>query len=47
VVASGEPDEVDEFLAAMRDSELAGHIDNELTADIAAPAGLRGFEIRT
>jgi hypothetical protein len=38
---------VDEFLAAMRDSELAGHIDNELSADIAAPAGLRGFEIRT
>jgi len=47
LVASGEPDEVDEFLAAMRDSELAGHIDNELVADIVAPAGLRGFEIRT
>ncbi len=47
LVASGEPDEVDEFLAAMRDSELAGHIDNELAAAVAAPAGLRGFEIRT
>lgn len=47
LVASGEAEEVDEFLAAMRDSELAGHIDNELTADIAAPARLRGFEIRT
>ena len=46
LVASGEPAEVDDFLAAMRDSELAGHIENESPAEIAAPAGLRGFEIR-
>jgi len=47
LVASGDPDEVDEFLAAMRDSELAGHIENECAAEIGATAGLRGFEIRT
>ena len=46
LVASGDADEIDGFLTAMRDSELAGHIDNELSAEIAAPAGLRGFEIR-
>lgn len=46
LVASGEPGEVDDFLAALRASELAGHIGSEATAEIAAPAGLRGFEIR-
>jgi len=46
LVASGDPDEIDGFLDAMRDSELAGHIDNELAEEIAMPAGLRGFEIR-
>lgn len=46
LVASGEQDEVDDFLAAMRDSELAGHIGNESAAEIGATAGLRGFEIR-
>jgi len=46
LVASGEPDEVDEFLAAMRESELAGHIENESAAEIGVTAGLRGFEIR-
>jgi hypothetical protein len=30
----------------MRESELAGHIDNESFAEINSPAGLRGFEIR-
>lgn len=46
VVASGEPLEVDDFLAAMRDSELAGHISNEALTEIAGPANLRGFEIK-
>ena len=46
LVASGEPDEVDDFLAAMRDSELAGHIESESAAEIGADARLRGFEIR-
>lgn len=47
LVASGEPSEVEDFLAALRDSELAGHIENVVPAEIPAPAGLRGFEIRT
>jgi acylphosphatase len=46
LVASGEPEEVDEFLVAMRDSELAGHIENESAAEIGVTSGLRGFEIR-
>ena len=46
LVASGESDEVDDFLAAIRESELAGHIDGESSAEIGSPAGLRGFEIR-
>ena len=46
LVASGDPDEVDGFLDAVRDSELAGHIAGEVGADIVKPAGLRGFEIR-
>ena len=47
LVASGEQDEVDDFLAAMRDSELAGHIGNASAAEIGPMAGLRGFEIRS
>jgi acylphosphatase len=46
LVASGDPDEVDGFLDAVRDSELAGHIAGEVLEDIVKPAGLRGFEIR-
>jgi acylphosphatase len=46
LVASGDEEEVDGFLAGVRESELAGHIDGEVTADIVKPAGLRGFEIR-
>lgn len=47
LVASGDPDEVDGFLSALRESELAGHIDNEIPSAVPAPAGLRGFEIKT
>ena len=46
LVASGEAEEVDGFLEAVRESELAGHIGGEIAADVVKPAGLRGFEIR-
>jgi acylphosphatase len=46
LVASGEPGEVDDFLQALRESELAGHIGAESAEEIVPPAGLRGFEIR-
>jgi hypothetical protein len=46
LLASGEAGEVDDFLQALRESTLAGHIDNESTEEIAPPGGLRGFEIR-
>jgi hypothetical protein len=46
LVASGDEEEVDGFLLALRESELAGHIAGEVLADIVKPAGLRGFEIR-
>lgn len=38
--------EADEFLQALRESELAGHIVNESILEITPPADLRGFEIR-
>ena len=44
--AAGEPDEVRGFLAAIRESELAGHIRNAEEHDISPPAGIKGFEIR-
>jgi acylphosphatase len=46
LLASGETEEVDAFVEALRESELAGHIENEELAEMATPAGLRGFEIR-
>ena len=46
LVASGDEEEVDGFLQAVRESELAGHIGGEAAAEIIKPAGLRGFEIR-
>ncbi|MEX1009961.1 MAG: acylphosphatase [Chthoniobacterales bacterium] len=46
LVASGDEEEVDGFLAAVRESELAGHIEEEAVAGMDKPAGLRGFEIR-
>jgi acylphosphatase len=46
LVASGEEEEVDGFLQAVRESELAGHIGGEAAAEIVKPEGLRGFEIR-
>lgn len=46
LVASGEDGEVDAFLQALRESELAGHIAGEAAEDVATAARLRGFEIR-
>jgi acylphosphatase len=46
LVASGDDEEVDGFLTAVRESELAGHIGGEVAEEMAKPAGLRGFEIR-
>lgn len=46
LVASGEDEEVDGFLEALRESELAGHIEQVAATEIAKPTGLRGFEIR-
>lgn len=46
LVACGDDEEVDGFLAAVRESELAGHIDGESAETVGKPAGLRGFEIR-
>jgi acylphosphatase len=46
LVASGDRGEVDGFLEAVRESELAGHITAESPSEIPRPSGLRGFEIR-
>ena len=46
LVASGDDEEVEGFLTAVGESELAGHIDGMSLAEIVKPAGLRGFEIR-
>jgi acylphosphatase len=46
MMASGERDEVEAFLQAIRDSELSSHIRNETAAEIPAPGDARGFEIR-
>ena len=46
LVVSGDDEEVDGFLTAVRESELAGHIAGESLAEIGKPAELRGFEIR-
>lgn len=46
LVASGDREEVEGYLEALRESELAGHIDQAAAADIDKPDGLRGFEIR-
>ena len=45
LLASGEPDEVDAFLEAIRTSDLAGHITLEPPRETPRPTGLRGFSI--
>jgi acylphosphatase len=43
--AAGEEDEVEAFLAAIRESVLAGHIQKEDVSIIPPPQGVRGFTI--
>ena len=43
--ASGETYEVEDFLQAIRESHLAGHIENESVIPATPEAGLRGFRI--
>jgi acylphosphatase len=45
LIASGEEEEVDDFLNAIRTSSLAGHIALESPQTIPRPAGLKGFQI--
>jgi len=45
LMAAGDADEVADFLKAVRESALAGHIQNEEVHDIPPPTGLRGFTI--
>lgn len=41
----GDANEVDDFLQAIRDSVLAGHIQEETITPCDAESGLRGFQI--
>ena len=43
--AGGEEDELEAFLAAIRESALAGHIQKEEVSTIAPLQGVRGFTI--
>lgn len=43
--ASGEPEEVDAFIEAIRESELKSHIRKVDITTIPPPAGFHGFEI--
>ena len=45
MLAAGEPEEVEAFLQAIRDSELSSHIRHEVTHQAPTPPNLRGFEI--
>ncbi len=45
MLAVGFPDEVTEFLEAIRSSELAGFIWNETVENVPVPPGIHGFEI--
>lgn len=41
----GDADEVDDFLAAIRESAVAGHIQSEVAHPLPPLAGVRGFTI--
>lgn len=43
--AGGDAGEVEDFLAAIRESAVAGHIQSEETTTIPPLAGVRGFTI--
>lgn len=44
---TGEDEEVDEYLRAIRESELGGHIANAATDDLADVEEFKDFEIRS
>ena len=45
LLVSGEKAEVEEFLQGIRESHLAGHIENESILPTTHEAGLKGFRI--
>lgn len=47
LILQAEKEEVEEFLKAIRESHLSGHISSEQTTEIATPSSLRlrGFKI--
>jgi acylphosphatase len=45
LLASGATSEVEDFLLAIRESHLAGHIESESVIPSTPEAGLRGFKI--
>lgn len=44
--ATGDAEEVDGFLAAIRESVLGGHIADETVLPVPPPQGVKDFEIR-
>jgi acylphosphatase len=45
LLSTGERAEIEEFLQGIRESHLAGHIENETILPAAPGAGLKGFRI--
>lgn len=45
LIVQGDADEVNDFLVAVRESVLAGHIRNEQIEEVIPGSGLRGFQI--
>jgi acylphosphatase len=45
VFASGEAEEVEDFLQGIRESHLAGHINHENVTPATSEPGMRGFRI--
>ena len=45
VFICGETSEVEDFLVAIRESHLAGHIDKEANTPVEPVTGLKGFRI--
>ena len=46
MLVAGEEPEVEEFLQAMRDGVLGGHIRREEKHEVTAPGGLGGFSVQ-
>ncbi len=43
--AAHEPEELEDFLDAVRNSSLSGNIKNVEMSEVAAPTGMKGFNI--